>query len=69
MIKEIMEEAKEEEIIFAVKVSDLQNEARQRIGRELTEDEIHSASKGIESGLSFDIDTVFATAIDEAVGE
>ena len=56
-----------EEVIFAVKVSDLQNEARQMIGRELTEEEMISASKGVESGLSFDIDTVFATAIDEAI--
>ena len=62
MIKEPMEE-----VIFAVKVSDLQNEARQMIGRELTEEEMISASKGVESGLSFDIDTVFATAIDEAI--
>ena len=67
MIKKLMEKDKTEEVIFAVKVSDLQNEARQRIGRELTEEEMISASKGVESGLSFDIDTVFATAIDEAV--
>ncbi len=32
MIKKIMEEDKEE-VIFAVKVGDLQNEAKQRIGR------------------------------------
>lgn len=62
-----MEEDKKEEIIFAIKVRDLQNEAIQRIGRELTEDEIISASKGMESGLSFDIDVVFSTAIGEAV--
>lgn len=62
-----MEESKEEELIFSVKVRDLQNESMQRIGRELTKNEIISASKGIESGLSFDIDTVFATAIDGAV--
>lgn len=67
MIKELMEEDKKEEIIFAIKVKDLQNEAIQRVGRELTEDEIINASKGIESGLSFDMDTVFATAISEAV--
>jgi hypothetical protein len=66
MIRDVMEEDKEE-VIFAVKVKDLQNEAIQRMGRELTKDELVSASKGVESGLSFDIDTVFATAIDEAV--
>jgi len=68
MIKNIMEEDKEE-VIFTIKVRDLQNEAIQRIGRELTEDELASASKGVESGLFFDIDTVFETAIDEAISE
>lgn len=63
-----MDENNEENIIFAVKIKDLQFEAVQRIGRELTEEELHSASKGIECGLSFDMDTVFWTAIDEAVG-
>lgn len=62
-----MNEYKEEDVVFAVRIEDLQGEAVQRIGRELTEEELYSASKGIESGLSFDIDTVFWTAIDEAV--
>ncbi|MGD9276414.1 MAG: hypothetical protein PVJ67_04525 [Candidatus Pacearchaeota archaeon] len=57
----------DERIIFSVCVEDLQNEAMIRIGRRLNEDEIHNASKGIEAGLFFDIDTVYATAIDEAV--
>lgn len=37
----------EKEIIFTIKVRDLQNETIQKIGRELTEDEIISASKGV----------------------
>lgn len=57
----------DERIIFSVCVEDLQNEALMKIGRKLTEDEIHNASKGIEAGLSFDIDTIYATAIDEAI--
>jgi hypothetical protein len=54
-------------IIFAVTEDDLQKEAEKIIGRKLTEGELHTAKKGIESGLSFDIDTVFKTAIEEAV--
>jgi len=57
------------EIIFSVTIKDLQNEAINRIGRKLTEYELHTAKKGIESGLSFDIETVFQTAIDESIEE
>jgi len=53
--------------IFTVTVDDLQNEAINRIGRKLTDDELYTAKKGIESGLSFDIDTVMKAAIDEAI--
>lgn len=62
-----MDNNKSDEIIFSVTVEELQNEAVSRIGRKLTDDELHTAKKGIESGLSFDIETVFATGIDEAI--
>ena len=38
-------------IIFQITVVDLQHEAMERIGRELTDEEIYIAKKGIEWGL------------------
>ena len=38
-------------IIFQITVEDLQGEAIERIGRELTDDELSLARKGIEWGL------------------
>ncbi len=54
-------------VIFCIHESDVQEEALRIIGRHLTEDELYYARKGIEAGLSFDIETVFATAIDDSV--
>ncbi len=53
-------------IVFAVTKDVLQEEAKRRIGRELDEQEMYSAKKGIEAGLTFDIDTVFTAAIEDA---
>jgi hypothetical protein len=39
------------ELIFAITLEDLQNEAIQRIGRQLTDDEIEIAKNGIEWGI------------------
>ena len=57
----------DEKIVFSVTVEELQQEAILKIGRKLTNEEIYKASKGIEAGLSFDIETVFKTAIEESV--
>ena len=53
--------------VFVITEDHVQEEASTRIGRRLDEDEMHCVKKGIESGLSFDLDTVLETAIADAV--
>ena len=48
-----------EELVFAITLEDLQYEAMEKLGRKLTEEEIYIAKKGLESGLLFDIGTVY----------
>lgn len=55
------------EIIYPITVEDLQNEAVNRIGRKLTDDELYTAKKGIEWGLSSVIDITMKAAIEEAI--
>ena len=62
-----MNDNQNNEIIFSVTVEELQDEAIRRIGRKLTDDELHYAKKGIESGFSSGFITIFDAAIDEAV--
>jgi hypothetical protein len=53
--------------IFKIAYSDVQDEAKQFIGRKLTQEELHQVKKGIEWGLLTGIDTVLHSAIDVAV--
>jgi len=55
------------EIIYPITIGDLQNDAIKRIGRELTDDELHIAKKCVESGLSCIMDITLKAAIEEAV--
>ena len=57
---------RENENIFEISIEQVQAESKKLIGRKLADDEIFSVKKGIESGLLFDIETVFKTAIENA---
>jgi len=56
-----------EELIFSIIKDWIQKESNQLIGRNLTKCELYTVKKCIEWGLLTDIDTVFKTAIREAI--
>ncbi len=56
-----------EKTVFSVTVGDIQQESMRLIGRELTDEELDTASDEIDWGLSTGIFIVFKAAIDEAV--
>ncbi|MBN1870383.1 MAG: hypothetical protein JW847_07415 [Candidatus Omnitrophica bacterium] len=57
----------DDRIVFAITAEDVQGVAVNRLERRLTDYEMRTAEKCIESGLTFGIDTVFKAAIEEAV--
>ena len=56
-----------EDLIYFVTKDQLQNEALEKIGRELSFCEMNIVKKCVQSGLSFGIETIFAAAIDVAI--
>jgi hypothetical protein len=54
-----MEKENLTEYVFAISLEELQYEAMERIGRELNEEEIEDAKKGLMWGLMTDIDSVY----------
>ena len=64
-----METKQKTKVIYPITIGDLQNDAIKRIGRELTDDELHIAKKCVESGLSCIMDITLKTAIEEAVNK
>lgn len=56
-----------EKMAFVVTVGDIQQESVRLIGRNLTDEELETAIKGIDWGLSTGIYIVFKAAIDQAV--
>jgi hypothetical protein len=62
-----MENLEMTENVFAISLSDLQFEAKEKLGRELTEDEILVAKKGLENGILSSIDIVYSTIFSEMI--
>ncbi len=62
-----VETINEEELLFYITKETMQYEAKQKIGRYLTEEELYVAKKGLEWGLMTDIDTVFNTILREMI--
>lgn len=54
-------------LVFSITLEDLQSEALRIIRRTLTEEEVHIAKKGLESGLLTDIITVYKTIFFEMI--
>ena len=46
-------------VVFVITLADLQFEAKEKLGRELTEEEIEVAKKGLSWGLLTGIDSVY----------
>lgn len=55
------------EFLFRITGEDLQNEAMERIGRILTDDEIEIAKDGIEWGISNALDITYNTIFTEMI--
>ena len=51
--------------LFEITIETAQAEAMDRIGRELTKDELHSVRKGLEWGLTTSIDGIWDAIFDD----
>ncbi len=62
-----MDTIEKDKLVFSIILEDLQREALEKIGRTLTEEEVHVAKKGLEFGLLTDIDTIYKTIFSEMI--
>ena len=62
-----METQKNMRVICPITIGDLQNDAIKRIGRKLNDDELYTATKCVECGLSSIMDITLKSAVEEAV--
>ncbi len=64
-----METFKKEDLVFAITVEDLQYEANEKIGRELTDDEIQIVKKGLEWGIGETIGITYQAIFSEMISQ
>lgn len=62
-----MSNQKNNKVIYPITIKDLQNDAIKRIGRKLNDDELYTATKCVEWGLSSIVDITLKSAIEAAV--
>ncbi len=62
-----METINKDELLFYINKDAIQDEAMQKIGRYLTEEELDIAKDGLEWGLMTDIETVYNTILHEII--
>ncbi|MGI8951696.1 MAG: hypothetical protein ACR2FN_08945 [Chitinophagaceae bacterium] len=62
-----METFKNEDLLYKITVEDLQFEAMEKMGRELTDEEIFIARKGFEWGIGESIGIVYNTIFTEMI--
>lgn len=62
-----MDKQNKNELVFSICIEDLQNEAIEKMGRMLTDDEIEIAKKGLEMGLLTDINSIYNTIFFEMI--
>ncbi|GBR73350.1 hypothetical protein NO1_0747 [Candidatus Termititenax aidoneus] len=56
-----------DEVLFAIRKNGVQSAALEKLNRELTDEEIQIAKKGLQFGLLTDIDTVYKTIFTEMI--
>jgi len=64
-----METSQANEIIFAITKDDLQYEAKEKIGRELTEEEVLDAKKALGYGIGESIGIIYQTILTEIIAQ
>ena len=62
-----METLQSNEIIFAITKEDLQYEAKEKIGRKLTDEEILDVKKKLEYGIGESIGIIYQTIFTETI--
>ena len=55
------------ELLFYITKEDVQNEAMEKLGRHLTDEELYVARKGLDWGLMTGIDIVYDTILFEMI--